>query len=630
MKKITVYILLLLLLSSICSCLDDKNNYDYTPINELKGTISNIEKNYSVGIDEDLVITPTFEFTIDKTDPDVSYEWRLDGELLNVKAPSYTFNSHKIGLFELTFSVIDNKTGVKYSASTDILVRSPYQRGWVVLSDVDGKSTLSFIKIKTLYGVSETVNIWGEKVVRDSIAYHSVEKYLVKDLGTNPKGVFEHLGYPSTFGQVETVYDELVVMQDRWVELNGNTLEREVYTEDEFYGDLPVGGFKPVEAAMSYSAKFIRDENGYIYMHTKPVANDFHAGAYMSIPLWNYTKFSALYPVQKFKDRNMDAVLALREEDNSLVIIRNGGGVKNSSNDPTFIYMHTKPVANDFHAGAYMSIPLWNYTKFSALYPVQKFKDRNMDAVLALREEDNSLVIIRNGGGVKNSSNDPTFYDNTVKDTGEIVEFEGEDAKNFQNMRDESIVTMKTASVNVNGDMMQAWVALMKGNDMSYQLRYFRMKNKKWDIYDYYENDLTSLKNKEYTDMAVFEQKQYVVIAMGNELWYCQYVKGMASAPKLIHTFDKKVIALSSNDIYLYPKYGVYNGQLGVALEDGSFFIYGVEEKDKQESGLVNDVKIKQLYPNEESEKEGDNNFGKIVDVLYKIGNANQIVQYDL
>ena len=85
MKKITVYILLLLLLSSICSCLDDKNNYDYTPINELKGTISNIEKNYSVGIEEDLVITPTFEFTIDKTAPDVSYEWRLEGELLNEK-----------------------------------------------------------------------------------------------------------------------------------------------------------------------------------------------------------------------------------------------------------------------------------------------------------------------------------------------------------------------------------------------------------------------------------------------------------------------------------------------------------------------------------------------------------------
>ncbi|WP_195406610.1 PKD-like family lipoprotein [Bacteroides congonensis] len=557
MKKITVYILSLLLLGSICSCLDDKNNYDYTPVNELKGNINNIEKNYSVGIDEDLVITPTFEFTIDKTAPDVSYEWRLDGELLKTKTSSYTFNSHKIGLFELTFSVIDNKTGVKFSASTNILVRSPYQRGWVILSDVDGKSTLSFIKIKTLYGVTETTNIWGEKVIRDSIAYHSVEKYLVKNLGNNPKGIFEHLGYPSAFGQMETVYDELVVMQDRWVELNGNTLEREVYTEDEFYGDLPAGGFKPVEAAMSYSAKFIRDENGYIYMHMKPLAND-------------------------------------------------------------------------FHAGAYMSIPLWNNTKFSALYPVQKFRDRNMDMVLALREEDNSLVVIRNGGEVTNSSSDPTIRENTKKDTGEVVELEGEDAKKFQNMRDESIVAMKTATINYNGDMMQAWVALIKGNDASYQLRYFRMKNKNLNLFDYYENDLTALNNKEYTDMAVFEDKKYVVIATGNELWYCQYVAGVTSTPKLLHTFDKKVVALSSNDIYLYAKYGEYNGQLGVALEDGSFFIYGVVEKDKAESGLVDNAEIEQLYPNEVSEKEGDNKFGKIVDVLYKIGNANQIVSYDL
>ena len=93
MKKITVYILLLLLLSSICSCLDDKNNYDYTPINELKGTISNIEKNYSVGIDEDLVITPTFEFTIDKTDPDC----------LNSHFPSSTIKQGLSTLLQQTF-----------------------------------------------------------------------------------------------------------------------------------------------------------------------------------------------------------------------------------------------------------------------------------------------------------------------------------------------------------------------------------------------------------------------------------------------------------------------------------------------------------------------------------------------
>jgi hypothetical protein len=47
-----------------------------------------------------------------------------------------------------------------------------------------------------------------------------------------------------------SVYDELVVKQDRWVELNGNTLEREVYTDEEFRGDIPAH-FSPIEAAMT-------------------------------------------------------------------------------------------------------------------------------------------------------------------------------------------------------------------------------------------------------------------------------------------------------------------------------------------------------------------------------------------
>ena len=41
------------------------------------------------------------------------------------------------------------------------------------------------------------------------------------------------MDYNSEYGI--SVYDELVVKQDRWVELNGNTLEREVYTDEEFH-----------------------------------------------------------------------------------------------------------------------------------------------------------------------------------------------------------------------------------------------------------------------------------------------------------------------------------------------------------------------------------------------------------
>ena len=98
------------------------------------------------------------------------------------------------------------------------------------------------------------------------------------------------------------------------------------------------------------------------------------------------------------------------------------------------------------------------------------------------------------------------------------------------------------------------------------------------------------------------------------------------SAPKLIHTFDKKVIALSSNDIYLYPKYGVYNGQLGVALEDGSFFIYSVVE-EKSENGTCTSVSLKQQFPNETTSEE-NKKFDKIVDVLYKLGSGDDYMSF--
>lgn len=566
MKKITLYFLSLLLLSSMYSCLDDKNDYNYSQINGLKGNASQMMPSvYSVGVNEDLEIKPKFEFTVDKAEMDLSYEWLLDGKLLDVKTPEYTFNSSKGGLFELTFSVIDNKTGVKYSASANISVRSPYQRGWVILSEVNGESALSFIKMKTLYGVTETVDVFGDPVVRDSVVFRGVEKYVVKNLGTNPKGIMENLGYPATFGQLETVYDELVVMQDRWVELNGNTLEREVYTDEEFGGDLPEGGFKPVDASMSFSAKFVRDENGYIYMHMKPYANDFHAGVYMSIPLWNKTVFSALYPSQKFRSTYQDAVLACRKKDNSLVIIRDGGVVD---------YNETNP----------------------------------------------ALTL------------------NSISKTGNVLELMGDNASKFQNMGNKSIVSLLPATVN-KGDWKQAWVALMKESDSNlYELRFFRIDGDNTEVQDYYENNAGDFGDQSYTDMTVFNNKKFAIIATGNKLWYWQYADATwnnftllpSTSPILLKEFSNDIVSISSNDINIYPGYGVYNGQLGVALDDGSFWIYEVIEGKKDASGKIVEPIVKQLFPNEETDKEGDNNFGKIVDTLYKIGNAKQITRYDL
>lgn len=168
---------MLFIVTGFYSCLDDKNNFDYKQVNELDGEILNIDiAGYEVNVGEELTISPTFKFTIDKENPDVSYEWYLDGKKLDVTTPSYTFSSDKYGIYELTYAVVDNKTGVKFSLSTKITVTSAYLKGWAILSDMNGRSALSFIKVKTvkkLYYDSD-----GREAYKDSIVYEEVEKIL--------------------------------------------------------------------------------------------------------------------------------------------------------------------------------------------------------------------------------------------------------------------------------------------------------------------------------------------------------------------------------------------------------------------------------------------------------------------
>ena len=67
-----------------------------------------------------------------------------------------------------------------------------------------------------------------------------------------------------------------------------------------------------------------------------------------------------------------------------------------------------------------------------------------------------------------------------------------------------------------------------------------------------------------------------------------------------------------------------HNGHLGVALENGDFFIYEVVEEDK----VLDNITVNQLYPSPETEDKDNNNFGKIVDTLYKFGNASGVFTY--
>ena len=54
MKRKSIYLFILAGLIALSGCLDDKNNYDYTDINELEGEITGMKDEYSISYSEDL------------------------------------------------------------------------------------------------------------------------------------------------------------------------------------------------------------------------------------------------------------------------------------------------------------------------------------------------------------------------------------------------------------------------------------------------------------------------------------------------------------------------------------------------------------------------------------------------
>ncbi len=564
MKRIGLYTVIAFFVGVVTSCLDDDNNYNYQQINEMQGGVFNFENinaEYNLIEGDELVLAPTFKFTIDSITPDVSYEWYINKQLQpDETAATYTFKAEKNGTYQVTFAVTDNKSGVQFGKSTIINVMSIYQRGWAILSDENGRSVLHFI-VPTTQHYQVTYN--GETFIRDSLVYHIVKRDVVPNLGSNPQGLINNIGYIDYNHEYGIgTYDELVVKQDRWVELNGNTLEREVYTDEEFRGDIPTD-FSPVEAAMTYSSKALLDENGLIYWQRKADVADFHAGTYLSIGLNNETRFSRLFQAYKFNEYNTNMMLALTKEDNSLVGILDMGAPGESS---AITEMSSSSSGN-----------MYNITDPSEEDHFSNIEKTVVDALPSPYEERNDYTV----------------------------------ANPF-------------------------WTVLLKDEETSgYELRYFGLEAYSRSVSCmegwYYEASLGTI--NDYRGMANFGNKRYVVIASGDQLYYYQYgwdaygdVEYRGALMPLGDQLPAPVKTLAGMDITKRSLKYPYDGQLGVALEDGSFYIFGVVET-RTADGTCTKVSLKQQFPNETTSEE-NKKFGTIVDVLYKLGNGSDSMSF--
>lgn len=565
MKKIFLYACLLATMGCAVSCIDDDNNYNYGQVNEIEGGSSNfkdINSKYNVAVGQEVTITPTFKFTIDKENPDVSFEWTLDGQKIEgANQQSHTFSFDKSGSHEVSFYVIDNKTGLKYGVSTTIKVMAAYQRGWVLLSKgEDGRAILNFI---TPSSIKYTTTFEGKEFSRDSIVYKSATLDLNRNLGKNPTGMFLCVGnadYYGDFGIEE--FDEVIIKGDQWEELNGNTLEHETYTLEEFGDDLPEG-FKPAEGTYTYSLKALRSEDNYIYCNVKTDAAGFHIGNFISMPLNNSMKFKRLFSGYKY-GVNFNTLLAL-SEDNSLMAIADGGTV------PSY--------------GSQATISEYSRYKTGNVYDVTCEEDKT---VSFKQMKDNIIELLPASDASEYQYSDPWY------------------------------VALTQDPVSKQYSLMNFMI------NASYRSLSFVHAE------EYTKRPFGMIGN--YKDMTVFPYKHYVIVADGNKLWYCQY--GMIAETDnellgeriLIKTFDHDIVSVKAQDVRVnkYNNKYDYPGQLGVALDNGEFFIFSLNEQ-KDVEGNCEAVNMVQVFPNEFVK---DNKFGTIVDVLYKGGQAKNYIMY--
>jgi len=160
MKKI-LYITSILAAAWLTGCSDDIGNYNYTDINEVSIEPGDLEegKTYDlISFVDNIKFDPKIKSSFGINDESAyEYEWRI----IPQGAAWNEFDSTEITIcrtrsidipltlppktYHAYFRVTDKATGVEWTTSFYLQVRSITNEGWLILSDVNGKCDLSIV-----------------------------------------------------------------------------------------------------------------------------------------------------------------------------------------------------------------------------------------------------------------------------------------------------------------------------------------------------------------------------------------------------------------------------------------------------------------------------------------------------
>ena len=223
--------------------------------------------------------------------------WTLNGEKIATdKELKYVFTL--AGTSYLTFQMTDRSTELVYGKDFQLTVNSKFFLGWLILSEKEARSSLSFIHMQT-YELYPDI-------------YHAL--YPDEPLGSDPYRMEVH--HTSSA-------DQILVMQKGGpglIELNGSNFQKVIRTEDEFIGErYPENFGTPVRVAYTHKGpELLLTDKGTIYSRQNKSTTAFQMALYSTVPYeysgenlsFNYFTFAGVSNFQLMFDNTYRRWLA--------------------------------------------------------------------------------------------------------------------------------------------------------------------------------------------------------------------------------------------------------------------------------------------------------------------------------
>lgn len=261
--KTKIFSTVILLILIIQACYEDKGNYSYLTLNEVKPKTGNFRNySYQAYIGERYRYYPQLDYTNPSDTTHFEFWWEYTagargGDTICI-GRELDFIPTVADYINMQLCVLDTRNGIISTHFLQLQGVSALAKGWAILGEKDGKSIVSLIRPE----YKEETGPDGEKIkTRVYTKFDDIYGSLQGgEIGSHPLQLRQLLNYLNSSAL-------LVLQKENSVYLNGATYAKEMELAKEFAGGIP-SGFEAKDFFFGTGSDAIVSANGEVYTRT--------------------------------------------------------------------------------------------------------------------------------------------------------------------------------------------------------------------------------------------------------------------------------------------------------------------------------------------------------------------------